>query len=305
MASDNPESPLPTRRAIVRGFSAAHGALIGALWLALLHVPLQVTNSIWWSVQGSAFAPGQEPDGERIALALAFSGLTFALGVAVFFVFPFVQGGILGQVRDRLEAPDRPPGSFGSYARAHYTRLLGSQALFLLITFAVMAPLMVVAMFQAFQAFGTPAGGTIDPAELNRRLLQDPLMVVLMLVAVAVLAAAGMVYWMTNCAVVAERETTLVAWCRGFAFCRRNFFAVLSVWLINLAAAVVLAPPGMLGQLGVVSGWWILAAVAVLYSAAIGYWGVILAGLCMSVFLARRTPAAPAEASADLVGAGR
>ena len=297
--------PVPTGRAIVRGFAAAHGALAGALWLALMHVPLQVANAIWWSVQDSAFDPGQEPNGEDVVLAVVFSAVTFALGVAVFFAFPFIPGGILGQVRDRLEAPARPPESFGRYARAHYPRLLGSQALFLLITMAVMAPVMFVAMVQTFEAIGTPPGRTIDPAELNRQLLQDPVIIVLILVALAVLAAVGLVYWMANCAVVAEQETTLAAWRRGFAFCRRNAPAVLAVWLINLAAGAVLAPPGMLGQLGVVSGWGTLAAVAVLYAAATGYWGVVLAGLCMSLFLGRRRPAEPAEPAADLVGASR
>jgi len=305
MALDNPERALSTGRVIVRGFTAAHGTLAGALLLALLHLPLQVTNAVWWSIQGSTIVPGEEPDGRQLALALVFSGLTFAFGVAVFLVFPLIQGGILGQVRDRLEAPNRPPGSFGTFARTHYLRLLGSQTLFLLIAIAVIAPLMILAMVQAFQATGTPPGGVTDPAELNRRLLQDPVTVVLVVVALAVLAAAGMVYWMANCAVVTEQRTTLAAWRRGFAFCRRNISAVLSVWLINLAVGVVLAPPGMLGQLGLVSGWWVLAAAAVLYAAVTGYWGVVLAGLCMSLFLGRRTPAAPAEPPSILAGAGR
>jgi len=306
MKSVNCECPvLPAGQAMARGFTAAHGALLGAVYLALLHGPLQVTNAIWQSVQGSTFAPGQEPDAGRVALALALAGLTFLFGVAVFFLFPLVQGGILGQVRDRLDFPGRPVGPFGTYARAHYTRLLGSQGLFLLITLAVMIPLVIMAMALAIQGAWASVGEPADQAQVNRQLLQQPMMIVLLLAAMAVLSAAGMVYWIANCVVVAEREKTLAAWGRGFAFCRRNVFAVLTVWLVNLAVGVVLAPLGMLGQLGAITAWWILAALALVYAMATGYWGVVLAGVCMALFLGRRATGEPSDPAVVLAGAGR
>jgi hypothetical protein len=288
-----------TGQALGRGFTAAHGALVGAVYLALLHAPVQVTNAIWQSVQGSTFAPGQEPDTERVGLALALAGLNFVFALAVFFVFPLVQGGILGQVRDRLETPDRPPGSFGAYARAHYARLLGSQGLFLLIALAVVIPLMILAMALTFpDALASPVRPD-DQAQVNRHLVQHPVVIGLVLVSMFVLTAAGMVYWMSNCFVVAQRESTLAAWGRGFTFCCRNVPAVLAVWLLNLAVGLFLAPLGMLGQLGVITEWWVLAILALLNAAATGYWGVVVAGLCMSLLLARQMPAGTAEPTAS------
>src|SRR5262249_22040865 len=149
----------------------------------------------WQSVQGSTFVPEQEPDAARVTFALALAGLTFLFGLAVFFIFPIVLGGILGQVRDRIESPDRPTGSFGAHARSNYVRLLGSETLFLLVTIVVVVPVMILAAALTVQAAWASSGGA-NQAVANRQIFQNPLMVVLMLVAMAVLSAAGMVYWM-------------------------------------------------------------------------------------------------------------
>jgi hypothetical protein len=259
------------------------------LCLALLHLPLQITSALWQSVQGSAFTPGREPDMEQLALSLALSGATFLFGLAVFFVFPFIQGGVLGQVRDRLEFPSQPAGTFGAYGRAHYTRLLGSQALFALVAMAAILPVVILAAALAMQEV-EELGGLPEPGQLDRSIPRHPVMLAIMVVAMAVVSVAGVVYWMANCIVVAEREGTVAAWRRAFAFCRRNAGAVLSLWLVNLVVGLVLAPLGMLGQWKIVTAWWALAALAVLQAAVTGYWGVVLAGMCMSVYLDRRTP---------------
>ena len=82
--------------------------------------------------------PEHPLDPIQISLTLLLSAASFAFSVAVLFLFPFVQGGILGQVRDRLESPHQAPGRFGSYGRTHYIRLLGSLGLFMLLIFVVM-----------------------------------------------------------------------------------------------------------------------------------------------------------------------
>jgi hypothetical protein len=62
---DHEGRPVSTGQALGRGFTAANGALLGAVYLALLHAPLQVTNAIWQSVPGSTFAPnGSRTPGE-------------------------------------------------------------------------------------------------------------------------------------------------------------------------------------------------------------------------------------------------
>jgi hypothetical protein len=231
-----------------------------------------------------------------VALAAALAGVTLLFGLVVFFAFPFVQGGILGQVRDRLERPKGPARAFWAHARAYYTRLLGSQALFLLVSLGVIVPVMILVAAAAIQAtWAVSSAGESGPDRVNPQLLRHPFVLASMAMAMVLLTAAGIVYWMANCVVVAERGNTLAGWRRGFAFCRQNVAAVFMVWLVNLVVGVVLAPLGMLGQLGVVTSWWALAALALAYSAITGYWGVILAGLCMSLFLGRHLPAECAE----------
>lgn len=289
MASvDQTTRALPTGQVITRGFAAAHGALAGALYLALLHAPLQVVGALQQAAQREVFVPGQDFDPGQLALVLLLAGVSFLLALAVFFLFPLIQGGVLGQVRDRLDYPDQPPRSFKAYGRAHYARLLGSQALFLLIMLAVMVPVMALTVGLAMQAWALSPEAP-EPGQLDRQFLLYPAVLAAMAVAAVVMAAAGMVYWVANCVVVAERENAVAAWRKSLTFCRENFRGVLTLWLVNLAAGVVVAPLGLLGQLGIVTAWWALAALAVLHSAVIGYWGVVLAGLCMSMYLDRRT----------------
>ena len=61
-----------------------------------------------------------------------------------------------------------------------------------------------------------------------------------------------------------------------------------------------MAPLGMLGQLGVVTGTWALLGLALAYSVLIGYWGVISAGISMSLYLGRRTRSAAPEPALPL-----
>jgi hypothetical protein len=283
-----------------RGLAAAHDALVGAFYLALLHAPLQIASAIQQRAQYAAFIPGEEPDPGRVALAVALSGVTFLLGMAVVFVFPLVQGGILGLVRNGLESPDRPPAPFWSYGRTYYLRLLGSQGLMLLVSLVVVIPAAAVAAGVAVQRAATSSGEPAAPGEINRQLLQHPAMIVVLIIGVMFTTASGMIYWVANCRVVADGEGTLTAWRRAATFCRENFAAVLVLWLVNLVTGVALAPVGLLGQLGIVTDWWALAAVVIVYAALIGYWGVVLAGLCMALYLARRKSVIPVGGDSSL-----
>jgi hypothetical protein len=292
----------PVGRSVVRGFAAAHGVLIGALYLALLYVPLQVTSAFYYSAQAALMvSPGAAPDPEHIFLALALAGANMLLGLAVFFAFPFLLGGMLGQVRDRLVSPGQPPGPFTRYGREHYGGLLASEGLFLLSMLAVFVPVACLIAGLVSLELNSLAG-LPKPGEFNWSFVENHGILAVMVVAMLALSAGGMVYWVANCIVVAERTGAATAWRRALAFCRKNFAAVLAVWLINLVAGVVTAPLGLLGQLGIVRGWPALVALAVLNSAVIGYWAVANSGLFMSVYLDRRHPPGSSE---GLAAAGR
>jgi hypothetical protein len=88
----------------------------------------------------------------------------------------------------------------------------------------------------------------------------------------------------------------LPAWGKAVRFCRANCPTVAVVWLVTVAAGLVVSPLGLLAQLGVVTDLWALTGLALLYAACIGSLGVLLAGLTMSLYLARREPPGRPEA---------
>jgi len=297
---------------IARGFAAAHAALVGALFVFLLQAPVQVLSAVGQGLQGEAMrGAGQQPDMNLVMLSLGFSCGTFVLALAVFFLFPLVQGGILGQVRVRLESPGQRPGPFGVYGRAFYRRLLGSQALFTLVILVVMVPVMCLSVVVTLQeiarampagaAEGAPAPATLDPHEFTRQLLSNPAVLAGMVIASLLVSAVGIVYWVADCIVVSERERVVVSWRKALHFCRQNFSAVLVVWLLNLAVGLVISPLGLVVQLGLVArvvpvvALALVVALTLLYAALISYWSVLLAGLTMSLYLARRSPAEQPE----------
>jgi len=250
---------------------------------------------------GAVSARQGPPDARQVLLSLAGAGIGLTLAVAVFFLFPYFQGGILGQVRDRLESPEDAPGLYGSYARANYARLLGSQALFALLMVVVIAPVICLGAGIAIQdqlsnlaaqtADGTSSAVTPNPQQIQRQLLSHPAMLAGMALGSILVSAAGMVYWVANCVMVTGQESVFAAWRKSLVFCRENFFAVLVVWLLNLLAGVVMAPLLLVGQLGFVTDIWILCLLGLAYSVLIGYWAVVLAGLSMSLYLHRRVGA--------------
>jgi hypothetical protein len=289
---------------ITRGFAAAHGALRGALYLTLLHAPAQVVSALLYGLQkGPALGPERLPESGQVILALAGAGIGLALAVAVFFLFPFIQGGILGLVRGRLGSTGNGPGPFGAYARANYLRLLGSQTLFVVLMIAAVAPVICLGAGLAFQDLasttpvqpGEPSAAGPDPQQLQRQLLSHPAMLAGLVLVSVFMSAVGMVYWVANCIVVTEPEGVMAAWRRSLRFCRANFSAVVVVWLLNLVAGVVMAPLPLVGQLGYVTDPWALSVLAIIYSALIGYWGVVLAGLSMALYLGRRTASGQSE----------
>jgi hypothetical protein len=177
-------------------------------------------------------------------------------------------------------------------------RLLGSQGLFMLAMLAVMVPAMcLVVLYYQDMSRAIDAAAEASPPqfpdvqEMNRQLLLRPAMLLGMGTASLLVSAVGMVYWVANSIVVAEHKPVLVSWQESLRFCRQNFSAVLLVWVVNVAAGIVTSPLSLVGPLGIVGNPWALVGLALVLSAVIGYWAVVLAGLSMSLYLARRAPA--------------
>jgi hypothetical protein len=162
----------------------------------------------------------------------------------------------------------------------------------------IMVPVMCLGMSLAFQelantmsvvpAEGAPSSQSLDTQQLTRQLFTHPVVLVGMGLASVLMAAVAMVYWVANCVVVSEQQTVLASWRQALGFCRQNLSVVLVVGLLTYAVGLVISPLSLVGQLGIVKEPWILVALAVWYSAFLGYWGVLLAGLSMSLYLARR-----------------
>jgi hypothetical protein len=298
---------------VTRGFAAGSSVLAGALLLFLLHAPTQVLGAVAQHVQREAMPrPGQAPDVGQLALSFALSFALLLLALGVFFLYPLVLGGILGQVRDRLESPQQAPIRFGTYGRSFYVRLLGSLGVYALIMIVLMVPVMCLGVGLYFQYVAeleelakpvTPEGNAVpqppDPQQLTRQLLLHPVMVVGIAIASLLAAAASMIYWVANCMLVCEREGVFASWRKALRFCRQNLPAVLVVLLLSFAVGLLISPLGLLGQLGIVTELWALVSLALVYAAFIGYWGVVLAGLVMSLYLARR-PLPPGQGQPEL-----
>lgn len=297
---------MPVGQILGRGFGAANSTLVGALYLFLLHAPVQVLGAVAQSLQSGTMAgSGQTPDWSQLVLILSFSLGSFVFALAVFFLFPLVLGGILGQVRDRLESPQQPPEPFGHYGRTFYVRLLANLGLFTLVMMVIMAPVICIGMGLAFQdaiqamptqpTEGAPAPQLTDHQQLTRNLMFHPVMLASIAIVSLLMSALAMVYWVANSIVVAKQEGAMVSWKGALHFCRQNFSTVLVVWLLNFAVGLLLSPFGLVGQLGIVKDMGALVGLALLYSAFIGYWGLVLAGLVMSLYLARRSSAGQPE----------
>jgi hypothetical protein len=289
---EQPSPALTIGPIVGRGITAAHGALAGAFYLFLLHAPAQVFGALAQHLQTETIRahPGEV---EAILLTSLLSLGSFVLAVAVFFLFPFVQGGILAQVRNRIETPHQPPGSFAAYGRAYYVRLLGSLGLFTLLTFLVMAPFMCLMMAMVFQVFLlTPEAPPADQ-QFTRLFLMNPVTMWTSMVVVTLLAAAvGLVYWVANCLLVSTSAGVIECWRQSLRFARQNPSAWIAICLLIVAVSCAIAPLGMAGQIGLVTSPWAVAGIALGYAALIGYTGVLFAGLVMSLVLARRVPAA-------------
>lgn len=299
MLVDQRTHALPLGQILVRGVMAAHSVLLGALLLFLLHAPAQVLNALMQGLQAEAMAvPGKQPDPTMLLLYMAAACGTLLLAVAVFFLFPLVQGGILGQVRDRLESPLQPPQQFGTYGRANYLRLLGNQGLLTLAMLAIMVPTMCLSVGLAFQEVARVAQDApqpLDTQQLTRQLLLHPVMLAAMLIATSLAMAVGMVYWVASCIVVAEQERVIASWRKALHFCRENFSAVLTLGVMGLVLGVLSSPLSLASQLGIVRDLWAVVGLALVYSVLVAYSGVLLAGLSMSLYLARRQPSVNGE----------
>jgi hypothetical protein len=291
----------PITSIIGRSFVAAHATLVGAFLLFLLHAPGQVLSAVAQGMQREVLSDsGRQFPATQLTLSLSLSFGAFALAVAVFFLFPLLQGGILGQVRDRLQSRHQPPGPLGAYGRQFYVRLLESQGLVVLAMLGIMVPMMCVAMWLAFHqmidalaappAEGAPPPQIADPQQLTRQLLTQPAFLAGMVILSLLSSAVAIIYWLACSVIVSEQERVLASWWKALRFCWRNFGAVLAVWSLIVVVGILTAPVGLASQLGVVTDLWVIAAVALVNAALIGYVGVLLAGLSMSLYLGRRKP---------------
>jgi len=239
--------------------------------------------------------PGQQLDlSSLILVGLSLSCGILVLALVVIFLFPLIQGGILGRLRDRLEVPDQPPRPLGVYGRTFYARLLGSTGLLVLTVIVLMLPTMGIGFGLALRELAqsipavTKEGRQPPLQQLTRQMQFHPGVLVAMGVAMFLTSAVSIVYWMANCIVVAEQDRVTLAWRNSLRFCRRNFPAVLVIWLLSLTVGSIISPLSLVGTLGIVKEMWVLVVLALLYSAVSAYVSVLYAGVGMSLYLARR-----------------
>jgi len=265
------QSPaMPSGGILGRGIAATHATFVGFWCLFLVYAPCQVMQAIADATRNRALREsGQQPDPEQVGLVLSFYGIALILSVAAIFIVPLIQGGILGQLRDRLETPIEPPKTLAAYS-VYYARLLESSFLFAAVSLGV------VLLFLLTGVLPTPL--------FEGLALSGPLMLAIALIGASLIIMTIVVYSVANCIVVSEDQEVLAAWRQSLHFCRQNFPAVLG-WALLLLAGFVLH---LLFMLSNAEALWALTSLALLETAIVSYGMVLLAGVMMSLYLTRR-----------------
>jgi hypothetical protein len=284
---------------VSRGIQACPAALVAAVYFFLLFAPTQLASAVTQSLTPRMLtAPGQPPDLQVTMMVLPLACVTWIFLIALIFITPLLNGGMIGRIRDRIEG--QPLAKFGSYGRMFYGRLLGSVGLFIACAIVAMLPVMCFGMIMGMQqAAEAMRSGQADPAQIQqmaRNLYKQPLYLALMAFSMLAMTVLGLLFHITNAAIVCDGERVMAAWSRSWRFFQENFGAMAGLGLINIGLSI----PA--GAFGVVSGMMLVESLAVLLAGAlvqsvfISCLFVLGAGLSTSLYLARR-PAAPGAVS--------
>ncbi|MBW3597960.1 MAG: hypothetical protein KY475_11875 [Planctomycetes bacterium] len=284
---------------VKQGFAAAHTTPAGIAWIFILFAPLQLAGAIvnalmfgsdfFAKIQSEEFRNSGEPPPEIIGIGAAGCSICLWMPV-ILFALPWVAGGALGQIRDRLT--NQPRQSFGAHGRRHYGPLL---ALLLVLLAAMIAVGVVNGIVEQIITSTAIEPGDPMTMEQLRSLSRHPANIAASVVTGLLMTAVGTLSNLIGAAIVFRGRGFGDGFSSGFAFCSNHFGDVVKLYLVYV---VLIIPLSLLQWVpNFVTPTVVLAAVVGLASGCyIAYLTVVNYGLASSLYAARAEPIAPVEA---------
>jgi hypothetical protein len=251
--------------AIKKGFSLAAKSMN-------LILVVFIFNLIW-NVLGVFFAPAPPAAVPGEAVAPEVNPVWVILSILFILLSIFIQGGILGVVRDLVKQGILKIGKFINYGKKYYLRLLGLGLLIMLI-------ILVIGLIAAIiVAIGAPTGNSVVIGITS----------ILALIVGAVGLYVMLLLFLAPYIMVADDLGVIEAMKKSIDIVRRNLLKVL-----GLAVMLVLIAFGMGFVLGVVTGIISVAMpgivtqmlTAILTSGLNAYVGILMTASFMSFYVA-------------------
>jgi hypothetical protein len=270
------------------GVRATNRSRTGLLLLFLLYGWFQGLGLVVGSVIASdptffQVQPGQPPPAALVWMMAYGCGSCIWL-IAMVLGGPWVAGGVLGQLRDRIVTPEAQPGPFRDYASSFYGRLLLLTVIYVAIFLVLYLILMLVGALVAGSAF---ADGAVQPQQLQQ-LNTHPANIAAGVGFMLVSSAVGVLFLLTNAGVVVEQWDALTALGRAAGFIRQRSGDAFRLFLIVAALACVLYAFYWIPTLLELRDATVVAVLAVLMACYFPYMIMLEMAFGMSLWLARR-----------------
>lgn len=269
-----------------RGVTAAHRSVVGLVLLFLLygwHQGVSVVIGGAFDPQEFVVQPGQPPPASLMTM-MAFGCASCFWMLVMLFASPWVTGGVMGQLRDRIAAPEQPAGRLIEYAGTYYVRCL-ALTLLLVVTLAV---IMVGWVLLSLVLSGVRLQpGAMQPQDIER-MNTSPVNIALSVVFAFVLSAFGVVFHLATAAIITEHTDALTSLGSAWQFVVRRFADTIKLTAVVCGPWLVFWAINLVRTLLEWRGWPILAVQGVVTALAFPYLVLLNHAWGMSLWLAQR-----------------
>lgn len=277
---------MPFGKILSRGFAAASRLPLGwALYFLLMGIPhgMGMVAGGLFSPEAYQVQPGESPSPQLIGL-MGFGCFSCVWGLMAIFAAPWVTGGVLARMRDRMLQPQSPAGRMTEYGGRYY----GSMLVLALIWLAIFAVLwgLVMLVGAAIAATQIQPGQPVRP-EQWQQMNAHPANIAAGVGLFVVLTMVGVIWSFAQTIVVVDEQGPLASLAAGIKFCRRHGLDCLKLFLVFVLLNLPLWVVGPLLAALEVQSLPIRAALGLLVALYLPYVVLVGLGCAMSLYLAR------------------
>jgi hypothetical protein len=202
-------------RILLRGFSAANRSLAGLVLLIVFYGTYEGVGIVFSDLAGILLEPLAEepPPDEVVTMGHGCCACVWLIATAV--GGPWIKGGIIGQMQDRMSAPALPPGNFGMQAEMHYMPMLVLSLAFWLINIVLQVPVALLGMGIS-ELPSHPGLAELLPKAINALIGQG----------------LGLIFMLAAAVVVTEYEEPFAALKITFSFLTRHIADVAMLFVV-------------------------------------------------------------------------